>query len=124
MPCRPVFRRAKSEEHSGNIVGAIVGGVICSKLFGLGVTGLNITSLIVAVIGSVVVLVVLVVVLVVVVVGVVVVVLDVVVAFKVAEREPEAVLYGCLLGIFLCIRRHGRCGQFAVFQAARGKHDA
>lgn len=38
------------------IVGAIVGGVICSQLFGVGITGLNIYSLIVAVAGSVVVL--------------------------------------------------------------------
>jgi uncharacterized membrane protein YeaQ/YmgE (transglycosylase-associated protein family) len=38
------------------IVGAIVGGVICSQLFGIGVTGLNITSLIVAVVGAVIVL--------------------------------------------------------------------
>jgi len=38
------------------IVGAIVGGVICSRLFGVGVTGLNISSLIVAVVGAIVVL--------------------------------------------------------------------
>ena len=38
------------------IVGAIVGGVICSQLFGVGVSGLNISSLIVAVVGAVVVL--------------------------------------------------------------------
>ena len=38
------------------IVGAIVGGVVCSQLFGIGVTGLNITSLIVAVVGAVIVL--------------------------------------------------------------------
>jgi uncharacterized membrane protein YeaQ/YmgE (transglycosylase-associated protein family) len=38
------------------IVGAIVGGVICSQIFGVGVTGLNISSLIVAVVGAVVVL--------------------------------------------------------------------
>ena len=38
------------------IVGAIVGGVICSQLFGIGVTGLNISSLIVAVVGAIVVL--------------------------------------------------------------------
>ena len=38
------------------IVGAIVGGVIFSVLGGVGVTGINIYSLIVAVVGSVVVL--------------------------------------------------------------------
>ncbi|MGX9145852.1 GlsB/YeaQ/YmgE family stress response membrane protein [Mesorhizobium sp. 128a] len=38
------------------IVGAIVGGLISSQLFGVGVTGLNIWSLIVAIAGSVVVL--------------------------------------------------------------------
>ncbi|MGX5842900.1 GlsB/YeaQ/YmgE family stress response membrane protein [Mesorhizobium sp. ArgA1] len=38
------------------IVGAIVGGLISSQLFGVGVTGLNIWSLIVAIVGSVVVL--------------------------------------------------------------------
>ena len=38
------------------IVGAIVGGVICSQLFGVGVSGLNISSLIVAVVGAVIVL--------------------------------------------------------------------
>jgi uncharacterized membrane protein YeaQ/YmgE (transglycosylase-associated protein family) len=38
------------------IVGAIVGGVICSQIFGVGITGLNIYSLIVAVVGSVIVL--------------------------------------------------------------------
>lgn len=38
------------------IVGAIVGGFIFSRIFGSGITGLNIWSLIVAIIGSVVVL--------------------------------------------------------------------
>ena len=38
------------------IVGAIVGGVIFSVLGGVGITGINIYSLIVAVVGSVVVL--------------------------------------------------------------------
>ena len=38
------------------IVGAIVGGVILSVLGGVGITGINIYSLIVAVVGSVVVL--------------------------------------------------------------------
>ncbi|MEP6565686.1 MAG: GlsB/YeaQ/YmgE family stress response membrane protein [Mesorhizobium sp.] len=38
------------------IVGAIVGGVICSQIFGVGITGLNIYSLIVAVAGAVIVL--------------------------------------------------------------------
>jgi uncharacterized membrane protein YeaQ/YmgE (transglycosylase-associated protein family) len=38
------------------IVGAIVGGVICSQIFGVGVSGLNISSLIVAVVGAVIVL--------------------------------------------------------------------
>jgi len=38
------------------IVGAIVGGVICSQIFGVGVTGLNISSLIVSVVGAIVVL--------------------------------------------------------------------
>ena len=43
-------------QYGFGIVGAIVGGVIFSVLGGVGITGINLYSLIVAVIGSVVVL--------------------------------------------------------------------
>jgi predicted lipid-binding transport protein (Tim44 family) len=63
-PCRRVHRQQDREQarpgdadgHCSGIVGAIVGGLLFSLFGATGITGFNLYSLIVAVIGSVVVL--------------------------------------------------------------------